>query len=80
MNCHRTLCATLKAIQTCTDYCHSTTRTNAVSPRLSTLASPRASGFADTTAPDDLTGPAYTVRLHDGTTRTLHLCPRPRLR
>jgi hypothetical protein len=56
-----------------------TLSTDAVSSVLSTVASPRASGFAETTSPTDLTAPTHTVRLQlrEGTTRTLRLYPNP---
>jgi len=56
-----------------------TLSTDAVSSVLTTLASPRASGFADDTAPEDLSTPTHTVRLRlrDGTERTLKLYPDP---
>jgi hypothetical protein len=54
-----------------------TLATGAASSLLSTVASPRADGFAETRSPDDLSGPAHTVRLRlsDGRERTLRLYP-----
>lgn len=56
-----------------------TLSTNAVSSVLSTVASPRASGFAEDTSPEELSNPTHTVRLRlsDGTTHTLSLYPDP---
>jgi hypothetical protein len=56
-----------------------TLSTDAVSSVLTTVASPRASGFAEATTPDELSDPIHTVRLtlSDGTKRTLTLYPDP---
>ena len=56
-----------------------TLSTDAVSSVLTTVASPRASGFAENTAPEDLSNPTHTVRLRlsDGSEHTLTLYPDP---
>jgi hypothetical protein len=56
-----------------------TLSTDAVSSVLTTVSSPRASGFAEETSPKNLSGPTHTVRLRlsDGSEHTLTLYPDP---
>lgn len=56
-----------------------TLSTDAVSSVLRSVASPRASGFAESATPSDLSAPTHTVRLQlsDGSKHTLTLYPDP---